>query len=637
MSTQSLVRTVLDRLADDAAPAPGRTPSVSELLALAPAAHRRAVASAVGLVSGATAAEISATVRDREHLAAVVEGLSAGARRRAARAAYLGDATILQSWSGRPDPETSELERHGLAFAFRRSYLVEYHVPHELHTALADVLAAPYARGLKTNNPSRLLEAPLQLGHDIAALWAHLARSPVRVKTDGAVYQRDVPRLLAALPAVELHEVDDPISRFRLELVLGILRDEELVGVRIHDLPGSDGPRELIATGNPASLLAAAPPDLSARLLRHVRLAALGAPAFALANRLASGRKVSIESFGVALRTLCEDLQLGFDLRTSDFAVAMGGLHPIWLAGAIALGVDHDGRPTTVRAAPPPVAADGRIVCQANFELVALAPPTPAQRLVLGLTCEPVPEQAHVFRVTRESVRAGQRCGVLEAGVGAALERLAGELPQNVARSLADWTSSARPRLRVRTAMLIDTGDVETADALLAGGLGDYVVERLGPSQLAVRAGDIATVRALLADAGHELDAGLERVSGRWRERDPTPTEAEQVWSPCAAVTAPAGKQVSTLAKARARPASAASRTPEPVTCHDDDPVDVVLDAIERGSDVFIVYAGAKGTTQRMITPFEVQGAAVHAFCHLRRDERSFWLASIREAVPVAA
>jgi predicted DNA-binding transcriptional regulator YafY len=59
----------------------------------------------------------------------------------------------------------------------------------------------------------------------------------------------------------------------------------------------------------------------------------------------------------------------------------------------------------------------------------------------------------------------------------------------------------------------------------------------------------------------------------------------------------------------------------------------VVLDAIERGTDVFIVYAGARGTTQRQITPYEVEGAAVHAHCHLRGGERLFWLASIQDAV----
>jgi hypothetical protein len=639
MSAEPLVRTVLDRLEDGAEPGPGPAgapaPGVSELLASAPASHRRAVASALGLAAAASAAQIAAAVRDPERLAAVVKGLSADARRRAARAAYLGDATVYQSWNGRADPATSELERHGLAFAFRRSYNLEYHVPYELHTVLADLLAAPYAGRLKTSEPRRVLETPLQLGHDIAALWAQLARSPVRVKANGPVYQRDLPSLLAALPAAELHDSDGPIARFRLEFVLGILRDEGLIAVRVNNLPGSAAGRELIATGNPASLLAIAPNDLRTRLLRHLHLVAFCQPALALAKRIVASQTVSIESFGRALRTLCDDLQLGLDLSASDFALGMGVLHVVWLAGAVTLGVDRDGIPSTVSAAPAPSATDGRIVCQANFELVALAPPTPAQRLVLALACDPVPDQAHVFRLTRDSVRAGQRCAVLDGGVAAALERLTGELPQNVSRSLADWSSSVRRPLRLRTAMLLDTGDAETAEALLAGELGRYVVERLGPSQLAIRAGKLVAAQAALRSAGHELDPGLERVSGRWSERDPVPSDAERVWARGDPVEAPDGKLVSTIANARRPQAAALGRAPEPIATVDGDPLDVVLDAIERGSDVLILYAGASGTTQRQITPYEIEGAAVRAFCHLRRDERSFWLASIRDAVPV--
>ncbi len=639
MSTESLVRTVLDRLAPGVEPASGLArrpaPGVSELLASAPAAHRRAVASALGLGAAATPAEIAAVVRDRERLGAIAGRLSAQARRRAAQAAYRGDACVYQSWNGRPDPATSELERHGLAFAFRRAYNLECHVPHELHAPLADVLAAPYVGDLKAGEPGRPLEAPLQLGHDVAALWAHLARSPVRVKADGPVYQRDVPKLLAALPALELHGSDGPIAGFRLEFVLGILRDERLIAIRVGNLPGSDGRRELIATGDPLSLLELDPSDLCARLLSHVRRMSLGPAALALAGRLTPGQTVSIDSFGAALRRLCQELHLALDLRTSDFAVGMGALHLVWLAGALTLGVDRGGLPTSVRTAPAPAAIDGRIICQANFELVALAPPTPAQRLVLALSCEPVRDQAHVFRITRTSVRAGQRCGILEGGVAAALERLTGELPQNVARSIADWTASVRRPLRLRTAMVLDTGDAETADALLAGELAKCVVERLGPSQLAIRADGVAAAQDALRAAGHELDPGLERVSGRWSERDPSPSDAERVWAPDDPVEPPDGKQVSTIAKAREIPAGAPARTPQPADSTGDDPVDVVLDAIEFGSDVFILYAGAKGTTQRQITPYRVEGAAVHAFCHRRQDERSFWLASIRDAVPV--
>ncbi|MDQ6804574.1 MAG: hypothetical protein M3065_06325 [Actinomycetota bacterium] len=67
----------------------------------------------------------------------------------------------------------------------------------------------------------------------------------------------------------------------------------------------------------------------------------------------------------------------------------------------------------------------------------------------------------------------------------------------------------------------------------------------------------------------------------------------------------------------------------------DGEPLDVVLGAIERGSDVFIVYAGAGGTTERQITPYGIDGAAVRAYCHLHRDERSFWLASIVDVLSI--
>ena len=175
----------------------------------------------------------------------------------------------------------------------------------------------------------------------------------------------------------------------------------------------------------------------------------------------------------------------------------------------------------------------------------------------------------------------------------------------------------------------------ETADTLLAGELARRVVARLGPSQLAIRADGVAAVQAALRSAGHELDHGLERLSGSWSERDPIPTDAERVWLPDARPEPPDGKQVSTIAKARETPARPPARKPEPADRMADDPVDVVLDAIESGCDVFIRYAGAKGTTQRQITPYRVEGAAVHAFCHRRQNERSFWLASIRDAVPI--
>ena len=606
---------------------------VAELLASSSAPHRRAVASELGLAPGAPADEIASVLRDRERIPAIVGGLSPGARRLAAEAAFLGEPTVHQSWNGRPSDAASELERHGLAFAFKHSYVVEYRLPRELHSLLADALAAPYARDLAAARPARLLGAPLQLAHDMATLWAYLARTPVRVKTDGVVYQRDVPKLFDALPPIELHGPQGPMEGPRLGFVLALLREERLVRVRVDDRPGADGRRELVPVGDPVALLAADPEWLRARLASHACRSVMGAPALALVNALEPSATVALTSFGAALRALCEETGVGVP-QAGDFGLALGGLHFAWLTGAVVLGVDRDGRPSAVRAEPAAIGTPGRVVCQANFELIALSPPTPFERLVLALTCEPVPEQAHVFRLTRESVRAAQRCGVLAGGVTTALERLVGELPQNVGRSLDDWTASVRRPLRLRTAMMLDAGDTGTAEALLSGELAAQVVERLGPSQLAIRAADAKAVEAALRRAGHELDAGIDRVSGRLSEREPVRTEAEQIWEAESVDESPDLKQVSTLPKAGRQLTPPPSNVPPRYGADDEqDPVDVVLDAIERGTDVCIVYAGARGTTQRQITPYEIEGAAVHAYCHLRGDDRSFWLASIQDAV----
>jgi hypothetical protein len=593
-------------------------PGVVELLDAAPAAHRRQVALELGLSAATSAEEIRATLCDRERIAAVVGALSSHARRLAARAAFLDEGVVEQAWNGRSSLHAAELERHGIAFAFRSQYVVEHWVPPEVRPLLAGALAAPYADRLAPAGPVRWLGTPLQLAHDIASLWAYVARSPVRVKTDGIVYQRDVPKLFDALPPFELHGPDDVMEGPRLTFVLGLLREE------------------LVASGDPFAMLTAEPEKLRARLVTHVRRrAVMGAPAVALAGGLEPGTAITLESFGAALRAMCDDTGIGVPEAT-DLVLGIGGVHFAWLAGEVVIGLGENGLPTSVRAAPAaiPDKREGRIVCQPNFELVALAPPTPAERLVLALSCEPVPGQAHVFRLTRVSAQAGQRSGALDGGGVAALERLVGELPQNVARSLAEWCSSARPPLRLRTAMLIDTGDSGTADALLAGQLGPHVVERLGPSQLAISAGNLKAVDAALRREGHSLEPGIERVSGRFDDRQRVRSDAELHWEPDSADDPPEGRQVSTLERGAAKPTAVSAAGPSAQVAHEDEePIEVILEAIERGSDVLIVYVGAGGMTERQITPYEVEGAVVRAHCHMRGDDRSFWLGSIREAV----
>ena len=676
VSVDALTARVLDeRLRADGADAPshaGSAPTARELLAAATAAHRRAVATALGLPPKAGADAIAGVLGDPDRLAALIAGLSVEARRMAGPAAFGDGAVVHQTWAGRSNAAASELESHGIAFAFKQSYKIEYRVPPDMRVPLARALAAPYAVGLPAARPARVLGAPLQLAHDVAALWGHLQRAPARVKTDGEIYQRAAPKLLAALPPLELHGGDEGAAWWRLDLALDLLRAEGLVRVRLDDRPGGGDQRELVPAGDPTALLTADPDVLRARLLGRARQWPVCARALALAAAVGPGSAVALTGFGQALRGLCELSGVRIDPRIGAANLAIRGLQPAWLAGAVQLGVGRGGGPSAVVAEPvePDSASGPGLVCQANFELIALRTPSPFERLVLALTCEAVPGQAHVFRLTRNSVRGGERSGLLDGGVIRALERLVGELPQNVARSLKDWTAAVHAPLQLRSAMMLDAGDVDTADALLAGALGPHVVERLGPSLLAVGAGDVTAVKNVLREAGHELAPGLDRISGRWAEPDTALTQAELAWTPDDdADNAPTGKQVSTLpasAPAASNPAatsgpaaanpaaSSGPAAPKPVATSGpaaakpaasggpvlgsfdgDGPIDVVLDAIESDSDVFIVYAGARGTTARQITPYEVDGAAVHAYCHLRDDDRSFWVGSIREAIPL--
>jgi hypothetical protein len=185
---------------------------------------------------------------------------------------------------------------------------------------------------------------------------------------------------------------------------------------------------------------------------------------------------------------------------------------------------------------------------------------------------------------------------------------------------------------------MVDAGDVDSAERLLAGPLSGLVVARLGTTMLAVPAARLRQVEQALAAAGEELEAGLDRVSGRWVETPSRSKDALAAWSPYdRGAGDPAGRLTSTLRAGKAPPASdAASSVPaDPTRSIASDPVAAVLAALESGGDVFMVYAGARGISERVITPLEVDEARVRAYCHLRGDERSFWLSSIHAATEV--
>jgi hypothetical protein len=649
--------------------------TLGELLDGVSAKHRAAVAGRIGLPKGATPAEIATALLGVQRLEQVVAELSEPARSFAARRVlgedqpqYGGD---YHSRGGEAGAE--ELERCGLAFAFRDSWRTDYLVPGDVLGPLGQALATAHLHGCTAGTAQRWIGAPLQLAHDAAAVWAALHREPARVKTDGEIYQRSWPKLLAALPSIDL---DDDLQDRRLAAALAFLRESACLRLRLDSDTGWETKRELTATGELLELLSREPGELRTRLLSGADCEPLEMAGLTLLVRLGRAGAISLSSLGRAARQFADEaarypsIPSGTDAQVGVRAVAI-----TWLAGLAEIGVDAGGRPCAARLSciETAVKSGPVAICQGNFELVVLSVPPPADRLRLELTCEAVPGQPHVYTVTRRSAVVAERAGVHPGGALGILCQLAGELPQNVERTVAGWVAGHGPPLRVRTAMMLDAGDRATAERLADGPLTGLVVERIGESLLAFPAARLDDIRHALANAGRELTPGLDQISGSWSDGRRVGSEAQSEWEPMAGGgDAPSGRLVSTLHQAPSgrpargrRPASAAPARPLMLASEsvddepglprldeireeneigedgafdeegeDGTPLDVILDAIEEETDVRITYAGADGVTRRTITPIEIKGAQVHALCHASADEHRFWIPSILVAVP---
>jgi hypothetical protein len=606
--------------------------TLRELLSHAPAAHRRSVAETLGLAEHG-AEELAAALLDVERLGAICGALPPAALAAAAHVVVGGGEIALARYGPKLDPGPArELERHGIAYPFEDSWQLVYHVPGDLRRPLAAALAARHATAVGNRGAKRWLAAPQQHLHDAAAVSAFCARTPIRVKADGQVYSRMWPKLVAALAPQELDLGD---GHQRVGSALQLLRDGGFLRLSVDDRPGAEARRELVPAGDLAGWLAADDGELDPRLPDDPLLAAT----IALTDALA-GRDVLLTGFGAALRALLTEAGVRIPGSWTTSALAEGGLGTRWRMGALQLGVGSGGKLVAARiaAVAAPVADGPPAICQSNFEVIALRPPTPGERLVLELCCEAVPGQAHVWKLTRASARCGQRAG-LHGGMLTALAGLCREaLPQNVARTLDGWVRDVRAPLRLRSAIMVDAGDVDSAERLLGGPLAGLVVDRLGETMLAVPASRLRQVEQALAAAGEELEPGLDRVSGRWLETPSRSHDALAAWSSHDDQDrGPAGRLTSTLRAGESQPASAAASPgrADPTQSLASDPVVAVLAALERGGDVFMVYAGASGISERVITPLEVDEARVRAYCHLRGDERSFWLSSIHAATEV--
>lgn len=537
-----------------------------ELLAAATAGHRRQVARELGLAATATPDEIAAAVAEAPRLLRTIRSVEPETRGILAWLAFVqpvvpGDQYAWQSpLGGEP---LVELERRGLVHAFESRWELLYRMADDLRQPLRRLFGGIASLALRPRSARRWMAVPLQTAHDSAAVWMSLGRSPARLKNDGEPYKKVLPQLEKALPALPDGLSGDGLGAMRVELALRTLRAGGHLRVRLDDRPGASERLDLLPQGDLLATVGRPAGELSQLLLAQCD----DLPCLVALSVLAAAREpgTDLASLGAAMRGLLDDIDLMLPDGLDDLALGHVGIWAPWLAGTVELGADAKGMTVAVRmsadrAGPPTTERLG--VCQSDFAVVLLRPPTPAERLALLLLADPEPGQAHVMRLSRTSVVGPGQAGLTAGDPVERLAALVGEVPQNVAASLRDWASGEAAPVRLRSALFIDVGDPAAADRLVAGPLARLAVERLGPSAIAVRASEVEAASRALAGAGFALEPGLDRISGTWTEPRRASPSAELRWRPAPAWDeSPAGRHVSSIdpggqaVKRRQRPA----------------------------------------------------------------------------------
>jgi hypothetical protein len=595
-------------------------PTLERALAALPASHRRIVAENVG-AAGSQPVAIAAVLLDEGRLEQVIAELPSQARAATTELAFAG----VDLWSIR-SPRPGEqavldvLERRGLAVCFRSPWSMSFVAPVDLVPALRRVRARAHARRIPdAPPPARSFETSEQLLQDVAAVGAAIVHEAIQIKADGDLYAKARPKLDAGL--APLHEGVPDFGEHRIDLALALLQELGALRIASDDLPGRPTRRTLQVEGDLAARL-----DLSfdgrvglTRVLQRVfHDLELVDP---LLDELA-GRTVGLEALGSAVDALFgEARKRPATVETAPLLTGLAAVRLRILSGGAMIGAAADAGALAVTLAPPrPLEPDGPpCIAQSDFELVALRPLVPHERAALYLLGEPVAGREHVARLTRERIHGAARA-LRERDPDAILgrlTRLAGTLPQNVERAVADWVSQAPPRARLRSAIVVDLGDGELGDQVAAK-LGDLVAERLAPNLLAVAAEDLSAVASALRRAGVELDPGLDRVSGPWREPRSVEDDASRWWrpspDPADLLSAPEGRLVSGLdheSLGRSDPPGAQGvfgRLPafeltlDSYDAADDgyddelEPAEALIDAYESGCLVELRYAAADGT-----------------------------------------
>ncbi len=186
------------------------------------------------------------------------------------------------------------------------------------------------------------------------------------------------PKLLAALAALDLDELDEEIRDRRLLVALAFLREEGCLRLRLDSSNGWETKRELTAAGGLRELLAREPAELRGRLLAGAGCERLELAGLTLLLRLGPGVAISLASFGRAAREFADEATLHPTPRYgSDAQVGASALLIGWLVGLAEIGLDSGGRPCAARlACLEAETSRGQLaVCQGNFEVVLLALP----------------------------------------------------------------------------------------------------------------------------------------------------------------------------------------------------------------------------------------------------------------------
>jgi hypothetical protein len=178
---------------------------------------------------------------------------------------------------------------------------------------------------------------------------------------------------------------------------------------------------------------------------------------------------------------------------------------------------EADEAPRTCQAGTPllalreeePVASilpevSGRVIAQANFELLAYPPLTAPTLLALDTWADEVAlDRVARYQLSRAALARATRAGWTAERVAATLETLTGEaLPDPLRVTLADWERHAE-RVRFTDAVEVLDAPAPILDALLATrAAAPWIERRLSPTAVLLTPSSAAHVRAWLLRRG---------------------------------------------------------------------------------------------------------------------------------------